>query len=147
MKRALAVVDESDVGTRLLKEAGMLAASTEASLIVLNVIDEEAYSAEVRRQANQASHDLDSISNIIEKSADSVQTLVNEVLSDLTVSYEIITSSGEPSEVVLSEADKHNCDHIFITGAEKSPTGKILFGDDAQSVLLNFEGPVTVYTH
>lgn len=44
----------------------------------------------------------------------------------------------------LNAAEAHNCDHIFIAGRRRSPTGKAIFGDWVQRVLLNFDGLVTV---
>ncbi|ELZ06028.1 universal stress protein [Natrialba asiatica] len=40
-------------------------------------------------------------------------------------------------------AAEYDCKHVFIAGDKRSPTGKALFGDEAQSVLLHFDGPVT----
>jgi len=35
---------------------------------------------------------------------------------------------------------------VFVRGRRRSPTGKAVFGDTAQAVILNFDGFVTVAT-
>ncbi|MFC6907201.1 universal stress protein [Halalkalicoccus tibetensis] len=57
---------------------------------------------------------------------------------------EVDSVFGDIPDIILTEANKRNCDHIFVTGEKRSPTGKAVFGDTAQSIILNFEGPVTV---
>jgi len=32
---------------------------------------------------------------------------------------------------------------VFLTGKKRSPTGKAVFGDRSQAIILNFDGPVT----
>lgn len=54
-----------------------------------------------------------------------------------------IASEGDIDDAILSAADRLNCDHIFLVGRKRSPTGKAIFGDVAQRVLLNFDGLVT----
>ena len=36
--------------------------------------------------------------------------------------------------------------HLSSPGQQRSPSGKALFGDTAQQVVLNFPGPVTIVT-
>jgi hypothetical protein len=35
---------------------------------------------------------------------------------------------------------------VFLAGRKRSPTGKALFGDQTQAVILDFDGAVTVIT-
>lgn len=55
-----------------------------------------------------------------------------------------VVDESEQAEALIRLGEKHDCDHAFITGQNRSPSGKALFGDDPQQVLLNFEGYVTV---
>lgn len=69
--------------------------------------------------------------------------------TDDEVSYEIvprIAAEKERAETVIEVADEEGADHVFILGRKRSPTGKALFGDLAQFVILNFDGYVTLHT-
>ena len=39
-------------------------------------------------------------------------------------------------------AEANSCDYVFILGQRRTPAGKVIFGDTAQSVILNFNGYV-----
>ena len=57
--------------------------------------------------------------------------------------YEILGTIGNPASEVVNQATEHDVDMLFIGGESQSPTGKAIFGDDAQQILLNAECPVT----
>ena len=74
-------------------------------------------------------------------------TVARDALADTEVDYEVapkIVDSKTEATAILDAADEHGCDHIFMVGRKRSPTGKALFGDIAQSVMLAFDGQVTV---
>lgn len=144
MQRALVVVDDSEIGRQLLTEAGKLAGGVEAELIIIDVIDRGNYTGKLQSSSERGSQDLDSIDEMNKQVADEARRLANEELSDTDVSYQVESVFGDLPEIILTEANKRDCDHIFITGSKRSPTGKAVFGDTAQSIILNFEGPVTV---
>ena len=56
----------------------------------------------------------------------------------------IVVDDDERADEIVAAAERLGCDHLFIVGRRRSPTGKALFGDVAQRVLLNFEGTVTL---
>ncbi|MDT3437304.1 universal stress protein [Haloarcula sp. 1CSR25-25] len=66
-----------------------------------------------------------------------------EKLSDLEINYEIRGVVGNPDTEVVRIADELNIDQLFIGGASRTPTGKAVFGDHAQQILLNANCPVT----
>ncbi|APW97804.1 universal stress protein UspA [Halobiforma lacisalsi AJ5] len=49
---------------------------------------------------------------------------------------------GDPAETILEVADEIDADFIVMSGRERSPTGKALFGSVMQSVLLSADCPV-----
>ncbi|MFC4440339.1 MULTISPECIES: universal stress protein [Natrialbaceae] len=70
-----------------------------------------------------------------------------DVVDDIDVNVDIetaITDEADIDDEVLSTAERLGCDHVFIVGRKRSPTGKAIFGDVTQRVLLNFDGSVTV---
>lgn len=60
------------------------------------------------------------------------------------IDYEIRgVIGGKPAEQVLRIASENDADHIVVGGTVRSPTGKAIFGDHAQQILLNASLPVT----
>lgn len=58
----------------------------------------------------------------------------------------IIERSEDPPSKIISVAEEHDVDNIFIGGRTSSPIGKAMFGNVSQKVLLNTDIPVTVAT-
>jgi nucleotide-binding universal stress UspA family protein len=52
-------------------------------------------------------------------------------------------AGGEATEQVLRKLDELGADQVVIGGEQRSPTGKAMFGDHAQEILLNAPCPVT----
>ncbi|ELZ26183.1 UspA domain-containing protein [Halogeometricum pallidum JCM 14848] len=147
VKRALAVVEPTDASKDLLREAGSLAEGVDAELVLVHATTDEEYSA--RRKA------MESLSNASGKytpgearagAAEFARDLGEEVLASFDVEYEVTSSVGDKADGVLDAAEAYDCDHVFFAGRQRSPTGKALFGDATQRVILEFEGPVTVLT-
>ncbi|MGB9965938.1 universal stress protein [Halobacterium sp. CBA1126] len=147
MDRALAVIDPTDAAKDLLHEAGTLAAGVDADLVVIHVTTEDEYGG--RREAMEAipnstadytPHDAE------EGAAEFAQDLADEILADLDVEYETAGYLGKKAEKTLDAAAEYGCDHIFLAGRKRSPTGKAIFGDATQKVILDYDHPVTVLT-
>jgi len=73
---------------------------------------------------------------------DSVKTPA-EKFDELGINYEIRGVVGNPDTEVVRIADELDIDQLFIGGAGRTPTGKAVFGDHAQQILLNANCPVT----
>lgn len=155
MERALVVVeaaDDTDVrptesSREITRLAGELAAGVGAEVLVMHVTSEDRY--QDRLESLEAVDELDVQYNV-ETAARGAQqfaaNVANDVLADIDVEITAIGRLGNVEEKVLTVADDFDCDHLFIAGRQRSPTGKAIFGDLAQSLILNFEGPVTVTT-
>ncbi len=147
MERALAVVEPTDAATELVRQAGELAVGVDADLVLIHVTTEQAYSA--RREAMGSigsGAENYTISKAEEGATQFAHDIGQEVLSEFDVEYEVAGLLGEKAEQILDAAQKHDCDHIFLAGRQRSPAGKALFGDATQRVILDFDGPVTVAT-
>lgn len=59
------------------------------------------------------------------------------------IDYEIRGAVGHPNRAVVDMAEDLDVEMLFIGGKHRSPTGKAVFGDYAQQVLLNAGRPVT----
>lgn len=146
MNRALAVVGETEENEHLVREAGELTAGVGAELLVLSVTPEAEYETTRESRERAGSKHPYSIDQAAEDARQQAESIARLALSELNVDYEAIGSVGRVPERILKTADKRECDHIFIVGRQRSPTGKALFGDIAQSIILNFAGPVTIMT-
>lgn len=151
MERALVTVDDSDRHRELLREAGDLAAGVGADLILLSSMTEAEYEKDI--DTIEAIANVENIGFGRETMVDAARSLAESVatdeLADIDVEYEVIgeiVEGDEHADAALRVAEERDCDHIFVAGRRRSPTGKALFGDDAQSIILNFDGPVTVLT-
>jgi nucleotide-binding universal stress UspA family protein len=145
MNRALAVVTQEDGSKQLVREAGTLAAGCDAELVLLWITPSEEY--ERRRKAvtdsgaGEATYTIEQAEEAARRSA---MTVAHDLLSDLDLRYEVVGMVGRELEAVLDVADDRDCDHLFVAGPRRTPTGKALFGDLTQQLTLAFDGPVTV---
>lgn len=147
MDHALAVVGPTEQAKALTKEAGELAAGVDAELTLLHVADEDDYDEQREQLAQITRGDSTySVGQAVEGARAYASDIGREVLEDVDVEYSAVGSVGERAETILAEARKRDCDHVFITGRERSPTGKALFGDDTQRLILDASMPVTVIT-
>ncbi|MFC7137095.1 universal stress protein [Halobaculum litoreum] len=147
MDHALAVVGPTETAKTLTREAGELAAGVDATLTLLHVTDEDEYD-EQREQLQQVTRgdSTYSVGQAVEGARAYASDIGREVLEGVGIEYEAVGSVGERAETVLREARERDCDHVFVTGAKRSPTGKALFGDDTQRIILEADRPVTVVT-
>lgn len=142
MDRALVIVEPSDTGRELLTIAGDIAAGTETELVLVRAIDRSDFDRDVQRKGQTSMEGIDSIDDLETKAREEAAELGEDEL-DGTVPYTPVGLVGDLPDDLLTLAAERDCDHVFIAGEKRSPTGKVLFGDDTQSVLLNFDGPVT----
>lgn len=145
MNRLLVVVDDSEAHRRVLEKAGTIAAGVECELIVLDIVDENEFTGSVQRRANRGGQS-DSLDEVTTRAATNAEELADEILADEDIEYEVLGIVGKVPDDIVAVAEDQDCDHVFVVGRERSPTGKAVFGDTAQSVILNFDGPVTVLT-
>ncbi|WP_224337996.1 universal stress protein [Haloprofundus halobius] len=153
MQRGFVVVDDTETHRTLLEEAVRFASNDDgdsAELVLFSWltperVDENFDAIASIEQMEHTSYDapspLDSVRQFVRQFAE-------ETLADLgkSVDYEIVAAVVDEDELgtkIIETAESHACDHVFLTGQKRSPTGKVLFGDVAQQVILNFDGLVT----
>ena len=149
MNRILAVVAPTAADVALLEEAGAIAAATGVEVVVLALDVEGSEHASVDAMRRWEGFD-DAGSN---ESADTAHRFADhfggEILEPAGVEYLPIGDRVEntrPSTKVIDVAENHGCDHVYITNRRRSPAGKALFGNTPQSIILSFDGFVTVRT-
>lgn len=148
MRRALVVIDGEESTTDLLAEAGDCVQGTGADIVLVTMMTEKSLDRDVEtlEQIGKVENKSYGTDAPLKGAERATTELARDVLPD-EVEYTTVSrliEDGDEAETILEIADEHECDHIFLTGRKRSPTGKALFGDRAQTVLLNADGYVTV---
>jgi nucleotide-binding universal stress UspA family protein len=145
MNRALVVVTPGRNGRRIVREAGAYAAGTDTELVLLTVVPESEFESTRRAVADIGSSDaVYTLEQAEESAAREAADVAADVLADHDVSVTPVGTIGREADAILDVAAQEEVDHVFLTGRRRSPAGKALFGDVAQTVLLRFGGPVTL---
>lgn len=145
MNRALVVVTDTDRSDRLLRKAGEIAATGETELVLLSVARTESYEQTHEAVASIGSSDLVyTLEQAEESEKRRLTRAAKAAFEGVDVDYHPVVVFGREVDSILDVADAYGCDHLFIAGRRRSPTGKALFGDLTQQVLLSYDGPVTV---
>lgn len=147
MDRVLVVAEPTESATELAEMAGSLAEAADATVVLIHATTDEEYAARKQAMSSIASPSgTYTTDDAREGARQFARDFAEEVLSTFDIEYETAGYVGEKADVILEAAADHDCDHIYLPGRERSPTGKALFGDSTQRVLLEFDGPVTVLT-
>ena len=152
MNHGLVVFEDTVTHRTLLREAGEYAAAADADLLLLAFLDEESYEADLETlesvgRVENVSYGSDAI---MDAAVSDIRDVAEDVLDGLDVEFDIAVAVAEDDERakrVINAGDEYDCDHAFIVGKSRSPTGKAIFGDFAQRVILNFDGYVTTATN
>jgi nucleotide-binding universal stress UspA family protein len=145
------VVYDGDESAALLREAGELAAGVDATLTVLALMTAEEFreareALDVVAEEEGTSYDDGVVLDAARREAsDAAEEAFGALAADVdwTVVGARIGDDETEAERILDVAEANDADHLFVTGEARSPTGKAVFGDRAQSLILNFDGPVT----
>lgn len=143
MERALLVVADDAEARELGTRAGELAAGADAELHVVRFVDRKEYQERLR-QAATGSREIESIDEARAFAHELARAYADDTFEGLDVEVHTEGVVDEMPRAVVEYAVANDCDHVFVQGTKRSPTGKALFGDTAQSVILDFDGLVTV---
>ncbi|MGB9955501.1 universal stress protein [Haloferax prahovense] len=152
MDRGLVLIENTDSHADLLREAREHALGADADLVLLVTLTEDEFeeTQEVLDTIGDVEHTSYTEQDAFKGAMNDAEEVARAVFgTDDEVSYEIvprIASEKERAETVIEVAEEEGADHVFILGRNRSPTGKALFGDLAQFVILNFDGYVTLHT-
>lgn len=114
-----------------------VAGPADATVYLVHVFDEEEFE---ERQSRDRSRELSP--DEIAASREDISA-ASEQLDEDGVDHEIRgVAGGEPTEQVNRLVERLDVGIVVIGGAKRSPTGKAVFGDHAQQILLNAPCPV-----
>lgn len=132
--------DRNHVET-LLDTVESIAGPTGATVYLVHVFTHDEYNELMREvDADPTAQDV-SPDDLANRHRD-VRTPASR-LEERGIEYEIRGVVGYPNREVVEIAADLGVDMLFIGGKRRSPTGKAVFGDYAQQVLLNADCPVT----
>lgn len=146
------VFNDTDDHERLLREAAATAAGDGADLLVLTFVtpddlDEDLDTLESIGESEGVDY---SDRTLIEGIEATIGKQVSAILDERDIEYEVrvveVVNKDAEATRIVELAESEGIDHVFLLGRRRSPTGKAVFGDTAQSVILNFDGFVTVAT-
>lgn len=148
MKRALIAIEETDRDRELLERARAFAFGERIDLVVVALTTPDEYEEveEALDAIGRVEHTRYDEDDVLEGLSGDVDDLAIDVLGS-SIDYElqtVVAEVGDQATALLEIADRTDCDHVFVPGTRRSPTGKAVFGDRTQDVILNFDGYVTV---
>lgn len=143
METYLVVTDDSDSTRELAEYAAQIAEPLDAELIFGRFVDEDEYQNRLQRAAS-TSREIESIEEATAHAEELAEEFAVEAVGDRDVSYRSVGIVDTMPRSIVEFARDEGVEQIFISGERRSPTGKAIFGDQAQHVILNFDGFVTV---
>lgn len=144
MDTVVVVLDSSNVNKTLFNTVRQYVAGTDLSVVLCRIVDRDEYEGDVQNKARSGER-VDSIDEVESEAKAEAEVVAEEYFGE-DVSYTPLGIVGTIPEDVLTVAEEYKSGHAFISGRKRSPAGKVLFGDNAQKLLLDFDGPVTVVT-
>lgn len=142
METVLIVITGEEPDQTLLDEANRHITGLDAKALVCRVADEGFHQRGIQRHMKAGKE----VENINKHAAERSAAEIAEATFGEEVPYETFGVVGESVDDILDIANGHDCDHIFINAERRTPVGKAIFGDLAQGIILEFDGPVTVTT-
>ncbi|WP_121743351.1 universal stress protein [Natronorubrum halophilum] len=144
MDTVLIVLTEDEPDQQLLRTGKRYVSGTETEIILCRIVDEKTFQNNLQRQAT-SERQIESIDEMEEIAKTEAEDIASDAFGD-EIPHRGIGLVGTIPGDLIRVAEKENCEHIFVSGKKRSPAGKAVFGDVAQSVILQFDGPVTVTT-
>ncbi|MGQ4557112.1 universal stress protein [Halobellus sp. GM3] len=138
----LAAIDETERSRLVLETAHDLAEKYNETLIVLHVVPEENYNRHRELVQKMPEFDDFSLSQEEESAERFVMKFVEETLGGQPENMEPRGRVGSVTDEILAEVDRVDPRFLVISGRRRSPAGKAIFGDIAQSILLNADCPI-----
>lgn len=141
----LAAINEKERSKQIVSIAYDLATKYEETLIVLHIIPEEDYDAHKESLENIPEFNDFSVKQKEQSAKRFVRQFVDQAVEDVDIDMvEPRGRVGDVAEEILTEVEQVDPQYLVIGGRRRSPTGKALFGDTAQKIVLNADCPVVM---
>lgn len=133
----IAAVDRSQHGQRVVAEAASLADAFDDDLHVSHVLTQAEF-IELEQTSYEDTGKIQDMSVV----RDTAESIAAEAAKNVSRSYETVGLVGNPNQRIVEYAREVDTRYIVVGPRKKSPTGKVVFGSTAQSILLNSDHPV-----
>ncbi|RQG87920.1 universal stress protein [Natrarchaeobius halalkaliphilus] len=133
----VAAVDREERSRHVIREAERLADSFGDSIHVVHVLTRSEF---VEMGVDSAESGTDGVS--MDDIRDAATRIAAEAGDDIESEWEAVGLIGDPATRVIEYADEQDARYVVVAPRKRSPTGKVLFGSVAQTVLLNADRPV-----
>lgn len=140
----LAAIGEERASNPVIETGYDLAETYDETLVVLHVIPEKEFQQHKEDiTGGQSVFDDYGFAQEEEHAAEFAERVVEETVEEVDSDrISGVGRVGDPEEHILAVADEVDPRYLVIGGRRRSPTGKAIFGDITQSVLLQAEVPV-----
>lgn len=137
----LAPVDRSERSKVVIEEAVRLAEAFGSEVVAMHVLTRNDF-VNLERTAVEQTGDIVDIESVRE----TARKVAKKSASDADMQVTAIGKMGQPADEIVDYAQKNNIEYITLAPRKRSPTGKVIFGSVAQSVLLNADCSVVTTT-
>lgn len=148
MERGLFIVLEANETEReLFQEAAAYSAGHDAPLDVLRLVSPEDVESVDSVDVTSDIDRQDFVDPADHRFEEDVEAFIADAIDGDPGDYDVrleIAERGDRAEAVFDVAEDCGTDHVFLAGKRRSPTGKALFGDLTQEIILNFDGTITL---
>ncbi|MFB6202272.1 MAG: universal stress protein [Halorhabdus sp.] len=133
----LAAVNGRRTPDRVVSTGADLASALDVPLVVLHVMTDDEFASRREETENYDAEDATA-------DAENVARSVAEKTLDATRGTDLQWTGrlGDVARHVVDEAVDRDVDYLVVGGRKRSPTGKAIFGDTTQSILLDADRPV-----
>ncbi|WP_336022797.1 universal stress protein [Halobellus salinisoli] len=139
----LAAVDENERSKKVIEVAHDLATRYDDTLAVLHVIPTDEFNDHTKAIREIPEFQDFSMSDEVEGAERFARKFALETIPDLDTSMlDPRGRVGEIADEIVAEAGQEDPRFLVISGRRRSPTGKALFGNTTQQILLNVDCPV-----
>lgn len=139
----LAAIDENERSNQVIEIGYDLATRYDDTVVALHVIPTDDYEAHRESVQNIPGFRNFSLDQEIDSAKNFAREFANEVLDEADMSRIVARGRvGDVAEEILAEVQQVNPRYLIISGRRRSPTGKALFGNTAQKLLLKTDCPV-----
>jgi nucleotide-binding universal stress UspA family protein len=141
----LAAIDENERSKIVAKIASDLAVTYNDTLVALHVMPKDEFKSHKKNLQSIPEFSNYSITQEAESAARFARDFILETVDNIDPQQlETRGRVGKITEEILAEASSLEPRFLVISGRRRSPTGKAVFGNTAQQLLLNSECPVVV---